>query len=321
MINGDPVLVEAISHALSPWGLRVFLVTVTEVASDMPSAATQARDIASGSPAEALVWITAIANGSTSDSLWIYDAATQQIVVRPLGASAPFDAATAASIALSVKTLLRSTTVAPIPEQIAGPPPVREALPPPLPPSLPPARPVAPPPALAPRLRLEAAVGLRVLPGEGRAETRPSLALSFWPTRFSGRVGVALGAALGPGISIEQNAFTGTYTDTTLALAGRFRAPVGAFEIELAAGASAHFTGIDGNLGAPSLHVGTRRVDAALDAGATFLLPVSPRVDIGAVVGLSYFSRYQSYFASAQPLFALSPFEPSTALRLAVTLN
>lgn len=314
------MLVDAISHALSPWGLRVFLVTVSDVgSSDMPRAASQARDIASKAPAEALVWITTIAGGNASDSLWIYDAATQAIVVRPLGASPPIDPATAASIALSVKTLLRSTTVAPIHEQTAPPPPPRppEIAPAPIPTPKGP----APPLRAAQRLRLEAAVGIRVLPGVARVEPRPSMAMSYWPSFLSGRFGLAVGAALGPGISVDENAFTGTYTDTALTAALRFRIPVSAFEIELAGGTSAHFTRIDGNFGAPNVHTGASRVNPAVDGSATFLFRASGRVDIGAVVGVSYFLKYQSYFASSQPVFALSPFEPSTALRLAVTLN
>ncbi len=322
VINGDPVLVDAISHALSPWGLRVFLVTVSDVAStDMPRAASQARDIAYKAPAEALVWITTVAGGSASDSLWIYDAATQAIVVRPLGASPPIDTAAAASIALSVKTLLRSTTVAPIREQTAPPPrpPELPASPAPAPDAAP--RSSAPPARVVQRLRLEAAVGARVLAGAARVEPRPSLALSYWPAFLSGRFGLALGAALGPGVSVDENAFTGTYTDTALTAALRFRIPVSAFELELAGGSSAHFTRIDGNFGAANAHTGASRMNPAVDASATFLFRASARVDVGIVAGGSYFLKYQSYFAASQPVFALSPFEPSTALRLAVTLN
>lgn len=331
MVNGEPVLVEAMSRALSPWSLRVVLVTAEHYPVDMAGALGRAHEIAATSPAAAVVWITSVQGGGASDSLWLYDAATEQIVVRPLTTPGPLDEPTAAAIALSVKTLLRATTVAPEKEQVA-----REAAPaastaatssPPAPPverspdlrTAPQERPA--PPAVT-RLRLEASVGLRALARDTlRVEPRPGVALSFWPSVLRARLGLAVSASGGPGVSLQTSRFAGSYSDLTLGGGGRLRVPLPPVEFELGLGAAAHFTGIQGDIRAPNMHASASQVDPSIDSTATFVVPLSGRVDLGLTLGLSYFFRYQSYFVGTEPVFAVSPFEPSTALRLAVTLN
>jgi hypothetical protein len=321
--NGDPLLVKAISRALSPWGLEIFAVTGPPFEPDIRGAVSRARDTAADAHAVAVVWTAPTANEGAAESLWVYDAATEQVVVRPLSASPPFDMPMAASIALSVKTVLRSTTIAPPGEQTA---PVGAAPAPSPTSAVRPAPPTGAAPAHPPdprwRLRLEAALGLRVLANDRvRIEPRAGLAVSIWPAGQRAGFGAALGAVSSTGVSIDRAAFTGTFTDTALGLAGRYRLPLRVLELELAAGASAHFTSIRGNDAVSGVRVGTSRVNTSLDASAVLALPLSARVDLGVVVQLSYFLKYQAYSLSTAPVFALSPFEPSTALRFAVNFD
>lgn len=329
VVNGDPVLVKAISRALIPWGLEIIAVTDSAIEPEMRGALAHARETAVRDRAAAVVWTAPTANAGATESLWVYDTATEQIVVRPLSASAPFDLAMAASIALSVKTVLRSTAIAPPDEQVAALAVVPSLTPAPAPATpAPPAaslaeREATPPRAqLQRRFRLEAALGLRVLAGDPSGiEPRAGLAVSFWPASWRARAGIAIGAVGGTGVPIDRASFTGTFTDTALGFGGRLRVPVNLFELELGAGASAHFTAIRGNDAVSGAHVGASRVNPSLDVSAVLSLPLGARVDVGAVVGFSYLLRYQSYFASTIPVFTLSSAEPSASLRFAVTFD
>ncbi len=325
--NGDPLLVKAISRSLSPWGLEIVVVTGPAFEQDIRGAVSRARETAADAHAVAVVWTAPTVNEGAAESLWVYDAATEQVVVRPLSASPPFDMPMAASIALSVKTVLRSTTVAPPGEQTASPPAVAPVASP---------APVLPPAFVASaaggvlarpadqrwRIRLEAAFGLRVLASDpARIEPRAGLAVSVWPAGQRANVGVALGVVSSTGVPIDRATFTGTFMDTALGLAGRYRIPLHVLYVELAAGASAHFTSIRGNDAISGARAGTSRVNSSLDTSAVVALPLSARVDLALVFQLSYLLRYQSYSLSAAPVFALSPFEPSTSLRFAVTFD
>lgn len=75
----------------------------------MPIAVDRARDIARDERADVLVWVSA---SDAGHALWIYDVASDHASARELEISPPFEPATAAAVALAVKTLLRGTVIA-----------------------------------------------------------------------------------------------------------------------------------------------------------------------------------------------------------------
>jgi hypothetical protein len=119
LVNANDVLERQVRIALSPWDLDVERLEWAAFSAGMPSAAREARRVAEARKVDAVVWISDAPRTADSPAsehaLWIYDAAEDQIVSRPLPQGVPQDAASAASVALTLKTLMRSSTVAPDP--------------------------------------------------------------------------------------------------------------------------------------------------------------------------------------------------------------
>jgi hypothetical protein len=109
LLDADPPIASALIVALSPWQLGVVPATGPVPPPDLETASTRARDIATDQRADVVVWIQGPARAGERGSLWVYDTASQQIVVRPLTVAPPFGAAAAAAVALSVKTILRAS--------------------------------------------------------------------------------------------------------------------------------------------------------------------------------------------------------------------
>src|SRR5262249_45412913 len=143
-----------------------------------------------------------------------------------LGGGEPQDAATAAGLALTVKTLLRSSLVAPPAERIGA---------------------AAAAPARGPgALRIEAAGGGQLATGVGDGfDLRLDAAFAWWPGRF----GIAARVRTGPGTSVDTSAFAGHFGDTSFGAAVRARIDLSSrLVLEPALGASLHQTSLDGAL-------------------------------------------------------------------------
>ena len=112
VIDVDPRVADALVVALSPWSLTVVPTPGPSPAPDFDAASARARTLASEQHAGAVVWIAAPRAPDTEATLWVYDAQTLQLAVRPLTVAAPFDDAGAAAVALSVKTILRASPLA-----------------------------------------------------------------------------------------------------------------------------------------------------------------------------------------------------------------
>ncbi len=121
-IDLEPRVADALVVALSPWSLAVVRTPGPSPAADIDAASTRARAVAAEQHAGAVVWITPPRKPSEHSSLWVYEAQTMALAVRPLTVSAPFDDAGAAAVALSVKTILRaSPLVGPEPSEDTAP--------------------------------------------------------------------------------------------------------------------------------------------------------------------------------------------------------
>ena len=146
VVDPDPRVFAAINVALSPWSLRVLRVGGPLPQADVVAATGAAKALAELEHAGAVLWV-APPSGSQVLSLWLYDAQTAQLVVRPLTVAAPFDDAAAAAVALSVKTIMRGS---PLLETSAAAPTASETTAAPAPSGSPAAPPPSPSPAATP---------------------------------------------------------------------------------------------------------------------------------------------------------------------------
>jgi len=109
VLSGNPTLDRALRMSLGPWRMRLEVVTARSPGSSMPISAVRARVLAQELSADALVWISDTPEGA---ALWVHDARTGNVTARATP-SPPFDIPTAAALALSVKTVLRASGLAP----------------------------------------------------------------------------------------------------------------------------------------------------------------------------------------------------------------
>src|SRR5262245_51510624 len=153
--------------------------------------------------------------------LWIWDRAGEQLITRPLRAALPLDSAAAAAAALSVKTVLRGTLVAPEGERVVVPPS----------PALVAARPSES------AWRLEAASGARIWPQIG------------WEPRLFGALSwhwISLGASAGSGVAVENDAFVGRLRDVQVGAGVHLGFSGERWRGEAALGPSLHVTSLEG---------------------------------------------------------------------------
>lgn len=285
VLAGVPdVLVNATDTALSPWALQVIL-TPAPLPPDQSRALPEARSLARKTGAGAVIWL---APGESGHVLLVYDTFTDRHFSRPLPASPPFDEPTAASVALTIKTLLRHSAVAPPAERLA---------PPPLPP---PAAPVAP---ARPRYGVEARASLRLsLPGAGDAsagaEVRVGLGLAWWPAFLPGPHGIGLRLDVGPGVPIKTSGLQGELQDLTVAADLRRRMRLGRrMELVGAAGLGLHVTRLDGEMqpGPVRITAQAHRVVPSVDMGVDLYLHLGHGWHIGAGIHGALMTRTGDY--------------------------
>lgn len=300
LVNGNALLDRSVTIALSPWDLDVLHVDWTSPGAGMPAAAVQAKAIAAVQHADAVAWISDDGGGRT---LWVYDADTQQTVSRAIDGGAPNDDAAAAATALSIKTLLRASTVAPVHERIGAREEQRMKG--------------------AGLFRLEADGGARILSSDqGRLDLRIGLALAWWPRPFARIVGFALRAEAGTGVGIATSDFTGRLSDVVGSPAIRARLALGRrFAIEPSLGGSVHVTTLDGAAPLRGVPAHVQRVDPSIDGSLMLGFEIAGGVELGLRAGGAYLVRYQRYLLDGQSILSLSPLQLGAGLVLGAPLN
>jgi hypothetical protein len=291
-LGDDAELTRALEVALGPWGV-VVVTTADPPPRDLPAAG----ELAAVVDADAMVWTATVAGVPT---LHVYDETVRQLVVRPLAAAPPFDAPTAAAVALTVKTVLRLGRVAPVEERVdethvaTGPP-----------------RPAA----VALRWRVETALGSRL--ADGDAELRSTVGL-VWSPR-GGRLGVGVGLALGPGVAVDVPEFAGRHTGTSIVAAARWRVPLGAVFLEPAAGLSLTRATLDGVAVAGDVRAHVVRYNpggvAQLALGAR-----TANLELAIVGGAGVAFRRQRFLLGGMPLYEVPALDWHIGLRLSVII-
>ncbi len=297
VIDLPPEVDRAVRVALAPWGLQVVALDDPAPAGEPTSLPRAAAAIAAQGDAAALLWIAGDGDATT---LWIFEAATGELSIRPIADLD--DPATAAAIGLIAKTMLRATALAPDGERLVLP---AEAA------------------ANPGQLRVHAGAMVRRLdagPTEA-TEARLGVALSYWPRALGDRVGVTVGVWSGPGIAVEDDALLGRLTDTMYSASARGRwwlsprVAVGG-----AVGLTLHRTSLDGFSPVHGIAVDVERTNAALDTALAATIKLGGQARLGVALGLSAALRRQRYLLAGTAILELPAVEPWAALELEVAI-
>jgi hypothetical protein len=300
LVNANDALERQVRIALSAWELDVRRVEWQSMSAAMPNAAHEARQIADAVSVDAVVWISAT---STGYALWIYDAGDDQVVTRPLAQGEPATTEDAASVALTVKTLMRSSTVAPPNERIGAVPEAKGG-----------------PLGL---FRAEADAGGRALASDAAgAELRFGLGAVWWPRLLGQRAGLAFAANAGPRAAIKKDLFTGRFLDIVFSPSLRAHFALGGrFALEPGLGVSVHLMMLDGAAQARVDPVREVRVDPSLDGSFLVSYALGRSVDVGLRAMGAYLVRYQVYKVLGMQVLELSPGQIGAAFVLGARLN
>lgn len=280
LVGENRLLAEALGAALAPWD--VDLLTVPDTGG--PTAPEQATAMARAWDVQAAVWMIPTRHGYTLSML---DARVGEIISRQVLVDGPLDEALAAAAALSVKTLLRFTSLPP-PAERFEPEPARPAL-------------------RRTRLQAEASGGAR-LPRASWAEIEPrvGVGLSLWPAALGGRAGLALGFHAATGIPIESTEFSGRYRELSVSTAARLRFERGRAALEPFVGATLHLTTIEGAAAGYGT-AGSSRANPTLDAGIRIAVRAFGSAEMGLGLSAAYAFRRQRYLARGEPVFEVGP--------------
>lgn len=311
VLFGDASLKHALEVGLQPWDIDI-VSGAQKPGATMPRAADDAASIADREQANGVVWISSDTSGETA--LWVYDADEKRVASRPLRKTPPFDDATNAAIALSIKTLLRLTSIAPPAERFGSLPPSMSVQAPAPEPS------TASPPPPAPRepshpVAVEITTGARFAQTDAAvAEARATIGGFF----SSGHASFGLEASLGPGIAVDSPAFHARETDATFALHGRYRFDANRFFVLPELGAGGHLELVDGAYASGGVH--TLRLDPSLDVGATAGWSLSSHSYVGLHASGSWLLRWQRFRVDGVEVFGGSPIIVDVGVRLGVEL-
>ena len=282
VVGGDAELRSAVQAALAAWSVEVSISDTPPPPATMPDAARRAEQLGAEQNALAVVW-------ASEGTLWIWDRAGEQLVARPLKAALPLDPAAAASAALSVKTVLRGTLVAPEPERLAPPPPTLE-------PDV---------------WHLEAAGGPRIWPQAG-----------WEPRLFAGLrwrfIGLAVSA--GSGVAVEDNAFVGRLRDVDAGLSAHVSWGE-RVRVDASLGPSLHYTTLEGVIRPGDQSREINRADASVDVGVALDARVSSHVGVGIFGAGDVFLRRQRYLAGDMVVLDVAPVAIDLGVRVLVDLQ
>lgn len=283
----------AISLSLTPWGVDTLESDEPPPQSSQAEAVQVASRLANELGVGAIVWISPAERGSL---LWVFDARAGEITTRLVGETPPFDSAAAAAVALSVKTVLRSSVVAPPAERFGAQPP--QSSPPP-----------QPPPVEAPEehvFALELGAGGSLV-ADDQAEVELGVAAVAW-IAAARRLGVSLELSFGPGLRVENELYQGRYRDIAVGGKARFRfVHEPSVSAAVALGGAAHFVRLQGEIVESSLERSVNRVNPSIDAELSASVPIGSAAYLGLSAGGGLFPTYQRYLVEGAPVFSPWP--------------
>jgi hypothetical protein len=190
-----------------------------------------------------------------------------------------------------VKTVLRSSVVAPPAERFGAQPP--------------PPRPVE-----APReehvLALEVGAGGSFI-ADGEAELELGVAAVAW-IAAARRLGVSLELSFGPGLRVDDELYQGHYREIVLGGKAHFRfVHEPGVSAALALGGALHFVRLQGEVVESSLERSVNRLNPSLDAELSASVPIGSSAYLGASAEVGYLPTYQRYLVEGTPVFSPWP--------------
>ncbi|HEX6277557.1 MAG TPA: hypothetical protein VFZ53_31150 [Polyangiaceae bacterium] len=292
VLQPDEELFRAVALSLSAWGIDTTESDAAPPEPSQPEAVQAASRLARELGVEAVIWISTADRGSL---LWVFDARAGDVTTRLLAETPPFDSAGAAAVALSVKTVLRSSVLAPPAERFGAQPP-------------------APAPSEPPRADRSFALELGAggyLVAERQAALRLELAALGWMLA-SRRLGVSLEFSTGPSLELDDTGFRGRYREIVAGASVRYRVVrERTLSAAVSLGGAAHFTSLEATLEG-ELERSAHRVNPSLDAEASVSGHWASAY-LGAALGLAYFPTYRRYLVEGEPVF--SPWPIAAGLR------
>lgn len=283
VVHADPELLRAISLSLSPWNVETIASDAPTPESAEPEAVLHAFELAAKLGVDAIVWVSTSHRGSL---LWVYDARTEELTTRVLAEASPFGGAEAAAVALSVKTILRASVVAPRAERFGAKATAE--------------------PRRAERLALETGADAHFL-AANKTEPRLRLTAVLRSTAHPS-LATAITLSAGPGVSVEGGAYQGRYRELTVSWSGRWRfVRSDALTASLFVGAAGHASSLQGTLAEGADNVSVYRLNGSLAAGGLLDFSLGGGAYVGASLQASYLPAYQRYLVEGQPIFALWP--------------
>jgi hypothetical protein len=184
-------------------------------------------------------------------------------------------------VALSVKTVLRSSAVAPPAERFGA----------------------DPAPGTSGVFSLEFGAGMNWL-DERKLEPRIELGATAW-IALERRLGVGAEISSGPGVDVDEPAYSGSYREFIAGAKARVR-PIHepSLSAALGLGGSLHWTRLEGTLIDGSVPSSVRRLNASVDLDVSLTVMLGRRSYLGTSMGVFYFPAYRRYLVEGTPVFS-----------------
>jgi hypothetical protein len=292
--SDDVELQRALPSALAPLGISV--IPKPEAASSGEAHQNEAVETGAST---ARIWITANPEGRAV--LNLRDQKSGRIVERELEHAPPFDSASAASVALMVRAILRSLAT---PDATPAPPPV--------PPT---AQEEIPRVPTTSRVRVDAGGGVRF---DSAARVTPIVAGSIgW---YGARLGAAASITASRAANINEQTFVGDLRDDSVALTLRLPLPMGdRLSIEPEAGLSLHWVRLQGALvTATNAEVESQSFNPGVVAGLRVAVALTRHIELAARLEGDGLLNRQQYLTAAETVGEVPRFRAATVLTLSV---
>jgi hypothetical protein len=297
----DAQLARALDIALSPWGTEVAQVQLDAPGGVVRMRIDRARTIARDTHADVVTWVS---EDGGKYSAWIYDVASDRASLRELASAPPFDATTAAAVALSVKSLLRFTVVAPAPERFTAP-------------------------AEEPKWAFGFSTSVAGHDGADVLwEPRAGLYGSYWPAAFGHRLGALLGLSAGLGVHVDgptphATTFSGTLSDFGLRAAVEGRVPLRSWlAMEVSMGAAVHFVSLEATIDAqPTQERTVQRFDVGFEPQVALSMALlEGLVRLAPWIGATILTGWQRFTVYGDVKLEVGPTTAEGGLRAEVVL-
>lgn len=295
LVGGDATLRGAVQTALAPWGVDVQLVAGRQILGRDAASRFASRD-----HVLAVVWFRPV---GSSTQLHMYDRKSGRLATVPLHAPPPFDAPTAAAVALNIKILLRHSAVAPVTERVTVEEPPR-------------------PTATERPLYLQMGGGVHF----PRTDTRTAVAalrsaLVWYPAVLDSRLRLTAEYEYRDQTSITTAQLQGAFREHSVGAAVGLRFPFGTrLELGTEVGASLRFAGLEGELVGRGDLVDVERINPTADAAIDVQARVVGSLHLLVRGRVSARLRRQSYFVGQDRVLTLRRVDAGVQLAVSVPL-